>query len=115
MYTVNNTNFFDFGVDAGDAQLMVEEARTSGFSQLLTPIQFFERYQYQLFVSQLCILGLFIMRMLIPALFLWRAYFSLLVNSPGVKKCCTHKLSKYAVNHCLGRALFRYCNLLRMP
>ena len=74
MSTVNNTNFFDFGVEAADTQLMVGGA-SSGFSQLLTPIQFFERRQRQLFVSQLCILGSFMMMMLIPALFSWGANF----------------------------------------
>ena len=53
MYTVNYTNFFDFGVDAGDAQL-------EGFYALLglpVPIRFFERQEYILSVSQLCILS----------------------------------------------------------
>ena len=57
MYTVNITNFFDFGVDAGDAQLdvWVENRR-----QLLlsTPIQFFGTLQSELFVSHLCTLSL---------------------------------------------------------
>ena len=67
-HTVNNTNFFDFGVEAGDTQLMVERG-SFGYLPLSTPIQFFERHQDQLFVSQLCLLGWFIMMMLIPALF----------------------------------------------
>ena len=53
MYTVNYTNFFDFGVDAGDAQL-------EGFFASLdlpVPIRFFERQEYFLNVSQLCILS----------------------------------------------------------
>ena len=53
MYTVNYTNFFDFGVDAGDAQL-------EGFFaslNLSTTIRFFERQEYSLSVSQLCILS----------------------------------------------------------
>ena len=74
MSTVNNTNFFDFGVEAGDTQLMVE-GDFFGYSELLIPIQFFQSHQYQLFVSQLCLLGWFIMMMLIPALFSWRANF----------------------------------------
>ena len=49
MYTVNNTNFFDFGVDAGDAQLDVWDK----FIRLSTPIQFFETPQSELFVSHL--------------------------------------------------------------
>ena len=56
MYTVNNTNFFDFGVDAGDTQLMVDGISIR-FLQLLRPIQLFERFQRTLFVSQLCILS----------------------------------------------------------
>ena len=56
MCTVNNTNFFDFGVEAGDTQLMVEGV-SSEFLPLETPIQVFERRQRQLFVSQLCILS----------------------------------------------------------
>jgi len=53
MYTVNYTNFFDFGVDAGDDRL-------GGFVifwGFVLPIRFFERPQNFLTVSQLCILS----------------------------------------------------------
>ena len=53
MYTVNYTNFFDFGVDAGDAQL---EGNFYSLD-LPIPIRFFERPQRFLTVSQLCILS----------------------------------------------------------
>ena len=52
MYTVNNTNFFDYGVDAGDAQLDVRAERRPFL--LSTPIQFFGTPQSRLFVSHLC-------------------------------------------------------------
>ena len=52
MYTVNNTNFFDYGVDAGDAQLDVRAERR--LFLLSTPIQFFGTPQSRLFVSHLC-------------------------------------------------------------
>ena len=52
MYTVNNTNFFDFGVDAGDFHLEAEDA-SFGFLPLFTPIQFVTRPQHTLYVSQL--------------------------------------------------------------
>ena len=69
MYTANNTNFLDFGVDAGDAQLeWCLDGSGSGDAQLeryldgssppiilSTPIQFFGTTQDTLFVSQLCI------------------------------------------------------------
>ena len=50
MYTVNNSNFFDYGVNTGDAQL---DVRTENRRQLLlsTPIQFFGTPQSKLFVS----------------------------------------------------------------
>ena len=54
MYTVNNTNFFDFGVDSGDAQL--EEGLFKIFI-FFQPIFFFGRPQESLFVSQLPILS----------------------------------------------------------
>ena len=53
MYTVNYTNFFDFGVEAGDYQLGRFVA-SLGFP---LPIRFFERPQRSLNVSQLCILS----------------------------------------------------------
>ena len=55
MYTVNNTKFFDYGVDAGDAQLDVRV----GFRLFLLsmPIQFYETPQRELFVSHLCTLS----------------------------------------------------------
>ena len=56
MYTVNYTNFFDFGVDVGDAQLEIFLDGSSPSINLSTPIQFFGRSQHTLFVSQLLIL-----------------------------------------------------------
>ena len=53
MYTVNYTNFFDFGVDAGDAQL---EGNFYSLN-LSIPIRFFERPECFLSVSQLCVLS----------------------------------------------------------
>ena len=53
MYTVNYTNFFDFGVDAGDDQL----ERLVASLDLPIAIRFFERPQNFLSVSQLCILS----------------------------------------------------------
>ena len=53
MYTVNYTNFFDFGVDAGDDRL---QGFIAPFG-LLLPIRFFKRPQHFLIVSQLCILS----------------------------------------------------------
>ena len=62
MYTANNTNFIDFGVNAGDAQLeLILLGNSNGGSppiNLPIPIQFFGRTQHTLFVSQLCILSL---------------------------------------------------------
>ena len=58
MYTVNYTNFFDFGVDVGDTQLNRIDDGSSPPINLSTPIQFFGRTQYTLFVSQLYILSL---------------------------------------------------------
>ena len=55
MYTVNNTNFFDYGLDAGDAQLDVRVGFT--LFPLSTPIRFFGTPQSELFVSHLCILS----------------------------------------------------------
>ena len=49
MYTVNYTNFFEFGVDAGDAQL----ERFVASLNLSIPIRFFERPERFLSVSQL--------------------------------------------------------------
>ena len=66
MYTVNNTNFFDFGVGSGDAQL--GEVDIPIFA-LLPPILFFGRPQHTLHVSQLCILSPTFM-MLTAALFI---------------------------------------------
>ena len=53
MYTVNYTNFFDFGVDMGDDQLNRIDDGSSPPINLSTPIQFFGRTQHNLFVSQL--------------------------------------------------------------
>ena len=66
MYTVNNTNFFDFGVEAGDAQF-----GEGGIPILVlpAPLLFFGRPQNFLNVSQLCILSPTFM-MLTAALFI---------------------------------------------
>ena len=58
VYTVNYTDFFDFGVCMGDAQLERLLDGSSPPINLSTPIQFFGRTQHTLFVSQLCILSL---------------------------------------------------------
>ena len=55
MYTVNNTNFFDYGVDTDDAQLDVRVGFT--LFPLSTPVRFFGTPQSRLFVSHLCILS----------------------------------------------------------
>ena len=55
MYTVNNNDLFDFGVNVGDAQLEMVLDESSPRIILSTPIQFFETTQETLFVSQLCI------------------------------------------------------------
>ena len=52
MYTVNNTNFFDFGVNVGDAKLgMVLDGYSLPIS--LSTIRFYETTQRILYVSQL--------------------------------------------------------------
>ena len=51
------TNFFDFGVDAGDAQLNTINDGSSPPISLSTPIRFFERSQSTLYVSWLHILS----------------------------------------------------------
>ena len=56
MNTVNYDNFFEFGVDTGDAELN-EYGWTSTIT-LSTPIQLFRRTEQTFFVSQLCILSL---------------------------------------------------------
>ena len=53
VFTVNYTNFFDFGVDVGDTQLERLLDGSSPSINLSTPIQFFGRTQHTLFVSQL--------------------------------------------------------------
>ena len=53
VYTVNNTNLFDFGVNAGDTQLEMVIYGSSPPIDLSTPIQFFGRTQHTIFVSQL--------------------------------------------------------------
>ena len=55
MNTVNYDNFFEFGVDAGDAEL---NGDISPPITLSTPIQLFGRTGQTLFVSQLCTLSL---------------------------------------------------------
>ena len=56
MNTVNYANFFEFGVDTGDAEL--NEYGWSSAITLSTPIQLFGRTAQALIVSQLCILSL---------------------------------------------------------
>ena len=56
MNTVNYDNFFEFGVDTGDAEW--NEYGPSPPITLSTPIQLFGRTGQTLFVSQLCILSL---------------------------------------------------------
>ena len=51
VFTVNYTNFLAFGVNVGDAQLLLDGS--SPPINLSTPIQFFETTQHTLFVSQL--------------------------------------------------------------
>ena len=58
MFTVNYTNFFDFGVDVGDAQMERVGFGSSLPINLSTPIQFLGRTQHTLFVSQLYKLSL---------------------------------------------------------
>jgi len=53
VYTVNNTNLFDFGVNAGDTHLEMVLYGNSPPIDLSTPIQFFGRSQQTLYVSQL--------------------------------------------------------------
>ena len=55
MNTVSYDNFFEFGVDADDAEL---NEWISPPITLSTPIQLFGRTVQTLFVSQLCILSL---------------------------------------------------------
>ena len=51
VYTVNITNFFDFGVDTGDTQLV--RYGNSHVINLLTPIQLYGTQQQTLHVSLL--------------------------------------------------------------
>jgi len=53
MHTVDYTNFFDFGVDTGDDQLIADLPSRFVFAGI--PILFFERSQLSFNVSQLCI------------------------------------------------------------
>ena len=55
MNTVNYDNFFEFGVDADDAEL---NGYISPAITLSTPIQLFGRTFQTIFVSKLCILSL---------------------------------------------------------
>ena len=57
MYTVNNNNLFDFGVNASDAQLESIDDGSSPPISLSIPIRFFERSQSTLYVSWLCIMS----------------------------------------------------------
>ena len=54
IYTVNNTNFYDFGVSAGDAQLQWRLDSSSPRILLSVPFQFFGTPESILYVSQLC-------------------------------------------------------------
>ena len=56
MNTVNYDNFFEFGVDGGNAEL--NEYGLSSPITLSTPIQLLGRTGQTLYVSQLCILSL---------------------------------------------------------
>ena len=57
-HTVDYSNFFDFGVDAGDTRLnRIDDGSSPPFS-LPLPIQFFERSQSTIYVSWFCILTL---------------------------------------------------------
>ena len=53
MYAVNHPNFFDFGVNVGDAQLYGFYDASSPPINLSTPIRFYGTAQHTLFVSQL--------------------------------------------------------------
>ena len=53
LYTVNNTDLFDFGVNAGDTQLEMILNGNSPPINLSAPIQFFGRTQHTIFVSRL--------------------------------------------------------------
>lgn len=55
MYTVNTTNFFEFGVNEGDTQMPMIDDGNSMAIHLPTPFRFYESHQHTLFVSQLCI------------------------------------------------------------
>ena len=55
IYTVNNINFYDFGVSAGDAQLQRSLFDNSSPRILLSvPFRFFGTPESILYVSQLC-------------------------------------------------------------
>ena len=64
LYTVNNTNFYPFGVDVGDAQLQTALDGSSPTIFLSTPFRFFETPESILYVSQLYILFLCIHRLI---------------------------------------------------
>ena len=51
---MNNTNFYPFGVDVGDAQLQTADDGSSPPIYLSTPFRFFETPESILYVSQLC-------------------------------------------------------------
>ena len=54
MYTVNYTNFFEFGVDAGDAHFQVVLDDYAFFDDIPVPIRFFCVPQYRnIYVSQI--------------------------------------------------------------
>ena len=53
-YTVSNTNFYDFGVSAGDAQLQRVADGSSPRILLSAPFRFFGTPESILYVSQLC-------------------------------------------------------------
>ena len=63
LYTVNNTNFYPFGVDVGDAQMQMAVDGSSPPIYLSTPFRFFETPESILYVSQLCMFFLLICRL----------------------------------------------------
>ena len=101
MYTVNYTNFFEFGVDAGDAQVSDDGGLPP--INLSIPIQFFGRTQHTLYVSLLCILSLKIW-----SGFKWTLtrYQPLYTDSIIVTQIIliVHKADMYAFTYCRGHS-----------
>ena len=63
LYTVNNTKFYPFGVDVGDAQMQIAVDGSSPPIYLSTPFRFFETPESILYVSQLCMFFLSLHRL----------------------------------------------------